>query len=152
MPVDDQKIRVTFYKCRHDVEIPGKQTPGSAGYDVKAFLEDSLVLLPGERRAVATGLRVEVPTGFVLSVRPRSGLAINHGVTMINSPGTIDSDYRGEIKILMVNLGSEPVTINHGDRIAQVLLEKCFEIDWNESNELEQTTRGEKGFGSTGRQ
>lgn len=145
-------VRVGFHKLHPHVEMPSRQTPGSAGYDVKACLDAPAVLMPGERKAIATGIRVEIPAGFVLSVRPRSGLAINHGITMINSPGTIDPDFRGEIKVLMVNLGAEPFTINHGDRIAQILLEKCFEIDWAETDELEQTTRGENGFGSTGRQ
>jgi len=152
MPVNDPVVRVAFQKLHENVEIPSRQTPGSAGYDIKAWLDEEVVLQPGQRRAIATGFRVEIPAGYVLSVRPRSGLAINHGVTMINSPGTIDSDFRGEVKVLMVNLGAEPFTVRSGDRIAQVLLERCFEIDWRESGELEQTTRGEMGFGSTGRQ
>ncbi|MDH4262962.1 MAG: dUTP diphosphatase [Spirochaetia bacterium] len=151
MSNQSQKISVAFRKCHSNAEIPLKQTPGSAGYDIKAFLDEPVAIQPGERKSIATGIRVEIPTGFVLSIRPRSGLAINHGVTMINSPGTIDSDYRGEIKVLMVNLGTESFVINHGDRIAQVLLEKAFEIEWNENYELEETVRGEKGFGSTGR-
>lgn len=152
MAKENQKICVIFHKCHPYVEIPARQTGGSAGYDIKAFLENSVSLNPGQRIAIPTGIRVELPAGFVLSVRPRSGLAINHGITMINSPGTIDADFRGEIKILMVNLGLEPYVIHNGDRIAQVLLEKIFEIEWSEAQELEQTKRGDQGFGSTGRQ
>jgi len=148
----DQKIQIKFQKCHSRAEMPVRQTQGAAGYDIKACLENPVQINPGERMAIGTGIRVDIPKGFVLSVRPRSGLAIQHGITMINSPGTIDSDFRGEIKILMINLGSESFTINHGDRIAQILLEKCHEVDWREVDELENTERGSNGFGSTGRQ
>ena len=131
--------------------MPHLATTGAACYDVYACLEQPETLSPGERFAVSTGMAVEVPEGYLLSVRPRSGLAIKNGITMINSPGTIDCDYRGEVKILLVNHGKEAFEIKDGDRIGQLILEKSYEVDWVEVDELSDTARGEGGFGSTGK-
>lgn len=135
-------------------KLPVKSTPGSAGWDVFASLPPDIYLeIPsGERIAVPTGLFLEIPHGYVVSLRPRSGLALKHGLTLPNSPATIDSDYRGELKIIMINLGKETVRINHGDRIAQLLLEKVEDFEWEVSDRenFSQTDRGTGGFGSTG--
>jgi dUTP pyrophosphatase len=113
-------------------------------------VEAELILEPGERSAVPTGLVLEIPDGFEGQVRPRSGLAIKHGLTVVNAPGTIDSDYRGELKILLVNLGLEPVAINRGDRVAQLLIAPVTRASFVETDDLSQSQRGEGGFGSTG--
>ncbi len=131
--------------------MPHLATTGAACYDVYACLKQTETISPGERFAVSTGMAVEVPDGYLLSVRPRSGLAIKNGITMINSPGTIDCDYRGEVKILLVNHGKEAFEIKDGDRIGQLILEKSYEVDWVEVDELSDTARGEGGFGSTGK-
>ncbi len=145
-------VTVKFHRLETGVGLPERKSGGAGAYDIKAFLTEPLQLKPGERAAIPTGLKVEIPDGFILSVRPRSGLAINHGVTCINSPGTIDSDYRGEIKILTVNLGSEPFTVQKDERIAQLVLERAFQINWQEAqDDLAESERGENGFGSTGR-
>lgn len=146
--MSNTNITVGLHKISQDAITPSKQTQGAAAYDVYASVD--VILKTGERKAVATGLKVEIPQGYYLSVRPRSGLAIKNGITCINTPGTIDSDYRGEIFILMINLGNEDFPIKKGDRIAQLLLEKEISIDWQETDELSQTQRGEGGFGSTG--
>jgi len=151
MTSTEETLRLAIFKCHPHARTPHRQTAGSAGYDIHACLDNPVTMNPGERVSVPTGIQVDIPPGFVLSVRPRSGLAINHGVTLINSPGTIDPDFRGEVKILMVNLGADPFTICHGDRIAQALLEKVYAIDWHETTQLERTARGEQGFGSTGK-
>lgn len=144
-------IVVKIVKTSLDAVIPKKQSVGAAGYDVYAAEEKRIPA--GERAPVATGLKVEIPTGYYLSIRPRSGLAIKNGITCINTPGTIDSDYRGEIFALLVNLSNEDFTVKKGDRIAQMLLEKEITIDWQEleqAEQLEKTQRGEGGLGSTG--
>ena len=129
--------------------LPAYATAGAAGMDVCAAVDDDLVLAPGMRAAVPTGLRIAIPAGFEVQVRPRSGLAINHGVTVVNAPGTIDSDYRGECKVLLVNLGSEPFTITRGMRIAQFVVAPVTRGRWREAA-LDDTARGLGGFGSTG--
>jgi dUTP pyrophosphatase len=131
--------------------LPAYRTAGSAGADLAAALEAPLVLAAGERRLVPTGLRVEVPAGYELQVRPRSGLALEHGVTVLNSPGTIDSDYRGEVRVLLVNLGATAVTIEPGDRIAQAVLAPAARAEFVAVESLEGSQRGGGGFGSTGR-
>ncbi len=134
-----------------DLPLPARQTPGSAGYDV-ASAEPDFVLAPGERRAVATGLRMELPTDVECQVRPRSGLALRHGVLLPNSPATIDPDYRGELRVLMWNAGSEPVEIPRGTRIAQLVFARFLvpEVAEVADAEISVTERGEGGFGSTG--
>lgn len=134
------------------LELPAYETTGSAGLDVRAAVaEDSPVTLePGARALIETGLSVAIPDGFEIQVRPRSGLAARHGLTCLNTPGTIDSDYRGEIKVILINLGSEAFTIARGERIAQLVLAPVTHLAWSKVDELPSTDRGESGFGSTG--
>ena len=128
--------------------LPAYATDGAAGMDVLAA--EDLTLAPGQRHAVATGLAVAIPQGFEIQVRPRSGLALKHGITVPNTPGTIDSDYRGEIKVIMINHGTEDFAIARGDRIAQLVLALVTQAAWHEVGQLDATVRGEGGFGSTG--
>ncbi len=144
-------VIVKFQKLYPEVEIPSRQTAGSAAYDVRAHVVKPITIKHGEIRAISTGLKVEVPQGYLMSVRPRSGLALKYGVSLMNTPGTIDSDYRGEVQIILVNLGPKSFSVHNGERIAQLLLEKTIEIDWQEEA-LSDSERGEGGFGSTGRQ
>jgi dUTP pyrophosphatase len=132
-------------------DLPRYETPQSAGMDVRANLAESVVLGPLERAMVPTGLFVELPAGYEMQVRPRSGLAAKHGLTVLNSPGTIDADYRGEICVILVNLSSEPFEVKPGERIAQLVVARCERADWESSEELSTTERGTGGFGSTGR-
>lgn len=134
-----------------DLPLPRPASPGAAGSDLRAAVAEPLVLAPGARVAVPTGLVLEVPPGCEAQVRPRSGLALDHGVTVANAPGTIDSDYRGEVAVLLVNLGSEPYTVRRGDRVAQLVVARVESVDWEESDELSASERGAGGFGSTGR-
>jgi dUTP pyrophosphatase len=129
---------------------PEYKTEGSAGADLRARLSTSLTLAPGERAAVPTGLRIELPRGYEAQVRPRSGLALQKGITCLNSPGTIDSDYRGELKVILVNLGEAPATIASGDRIAQLVIAPIVRARFEGARSLEATERGSGGFGSTG--
>ena len=149
-------------RCIHDagadpaVPLPRYETPGSAGADVRANLPEAaraagLTLAPGARAIVPSGLRVEIPEGYEIQVRPRSGLAAKHGVTLVNTPGTIDSDYRGPLGILMINLGAEPFTVAHGDRIAQLVVAPVVQAGFTGADALTDTARGAGGFGSTGR-
>ncbi len=135
------------------IPLPAYETAGAAGMDIRANFPDhwraGVTLAAGERKLIPSGLTVAIPAGYELQVRPRSGLAFKHGLTVANAPGTIDSDYRGEIGVLLVNLGTDPFTIQHGDRIAQLVLAPVTRCDWVESN-LDQTTRAAGGFGSTG--
>ncbi len=134
-----------------DLPLPAYATEGSAGADLSACLDAPLTLGPGERAAVPTGIRVAVPPGYEAELRPRSGLAARHGLTLANSPGTVDADYRGEVRVLMINLGAEPVTIRRGDRIAQMLVRPVSRARFEEAPALPETDRGEGGFGHTGR-
>lgn len=128
--------------------LPAYATSGAAGMDVLAAEDVSLD--PGARHAVATGLAVAIPPGYEIQVRPRSGLALKHGITVLNAPGTIDSDYRGELKVILINLGSEPFVIARGDRVAQLVLTPVVQALWDEVRDLDKTGRGAGGFGSTG--
>ena len=130
--------------------LPDYATALSAGLDVRACLEAPITLAPGTYQLVPTGLYVALPEGTELQVRPRSGLAFKHGVTVLNAPGTIDADYRGEIGVLLINHGPQPFRIEHGERIAQLVLARCEPIAWREVDELPSTARGIGGFGSTG--
>ena len=130
--------------------IPQYQTSGSAGMDLCAFIPETIVLQPMQRLLVPTGLFIELPQGFEAQIRPRRGMAIKKGITMINTPGTIDSDYRGEIKIPVVNLSGEVQTIEDGERVAQMVIARHETISWNEVEVLNETLRGEGGFGHTG--
>ena len=142
---------VSFHRLPHnpDLPLPARQTPGSAGYDV-CSAEADFVLRPGERRAVATGLRMELPPELECQVRPRSGLALRHGLTLPNAPATIDPDYRGELKVILANLGAEPVPIPRGTRIAQLVFARFEAPTLCEADTLGETERGGGGFGSTG--
>lgn len=134
------------------IALPSAASAGAAGHDLRAQLPDGAVTLPaGGRAMIPTGIAVAIPQGWEIQLRPRSGLAARYGVTLTNSPGTIDSDYRGEIKVLMVNLGDAPLRIEHGDRIAQMIAAPVPQILWEEVSDLPATSRGDGGFGSTGR-
>ena len=135
-------------KSRQD--LPQYETIASAGLDLRASLTESRILKPLERTIVGTGLFIELPIGIEAQVRPRSGLAAKKGITVLNAPGTIDADYRGEIGVILVNLSNEDFTINNGERIAQLVIAKHERADWEEVEELSETERGEGGFGSTG--
>jgi dUTP pyrophosphatase len=136
----------------HDLPLPAYETPGAAGMDLRAAVaeDEPLVLRPGSRAAAPTGLAMALPDGFEGQVRPRSGLAARQGVTVLNTPGTIDSDYRGEVKVILINLGEEDFTIRRGDRIAQLVIAPVSQARWVEVETLDDTARGEGGFGSTG--
>ena len=131
-------------------ELPSYATINSAGVDLKAFLDKPMELKPLERKIIGTGIKLALPDGFEAQVRPRSGLAAKHGISILNSPGTIDSDYRGEIGVILVNLSNQTFTVNRGDRIAQLVLAKYEKINWKIIKELPKTNRGFGGFGSTG--
>ena len=135
-------------KSKH--ALPEYQTPLSAGLDIRANLDESVTLRPLERAMIPTGLFVELPEGCEMQIRPRSGLAAKHGITVLNSPGTIDADYRGEIKVILVNLSNEPFTIESGERIAQMIVARYEQIEWQPVEELGATERGAGGFGHSG--
>ncbi|OUI88949.1 deoxyuridine 5'-triphosphate nucleotidohydrolase [Acetobacter sp. DmW_043] len=133
-----------------DLPLPGYATSGAAGLDLLAAVEKDVVLQPGERVLIPTGLKVALPAGYEMQVRPRSGLALKHGLVLPNSPGTIDQDYRGEIGIIMMNMGQEPYIVERGTRIAQAVVAPVMCVQWHEEKIVEQTERGAGGFGSTG--
>jgi dUTP pyrophosphatase len=133
-----------------DLPLPAYATAHSAGVDLSAAITEELTLEPGQRALVPTGLRIALPEGYEAQVRSRSGLAVRHGIGMVNSPGTIDADYRGEIRVILINLGQEPFTIHRGDRIAQMVVAPVTRVTWDEVVELPATERGEGGFGHTG--
>ena len=142
-------MRVRRLPHAADLPLPAYETEGAAGMDLRAAT--ALDLAPGERSTVPTGIAIALPEGYEAQVRPRSGLARRHGVTVLNSPGTVDADYRGEVMVLLVNLGAEPHRIERGDRIAQMVVAPVVRVGVEEVGELEDTARGESGFGSTGR-
>jgi dUTP pyrophosphatase len=131
-------------------DLPAYATEGAAGLDIRANITEAVVLSPLERQLIPTGLFVAIPMGYEIQIRPRSGLAFKHGITVLNTPGTIDADYRGEIKVLLVNLSNEPFSIEPGERIAQMVLAKHQTLSWKTTEELPSTERGAGGFGSTG--
>ena len=135
------------------VPLPSYESTGAAGADIRANLpaQEAITLAPGERALVPTGLRLEIPEGFEVQIRPRSGLALKHGITLPNSPGTIDSDYRGPLGIILMNAGTESFTIEHGDRIAQLVVAPVVQARFEVASDLSETERGGQGFGSTGR-
>ena len=144
--------QILFKKLPHayDLPLPSYESKYAAGMDVRAAVAESVELKPGERALVPTGLQMALPEGFEAQIRPRSGLAYRNGITMLNTPGTIDADYRGEVKVLAVNLGDQPFVINHGDRIAQMVIAPVHQFETCEADELPETARGDGGFGSTG--
>ena len=133
-----------------DMDLPQYETDGSAGMDLRANLEEDIVLKPLERALVPTGLSIELPKGYEAQVRPRSGLSIKKGITLVNAVGTIDSDYRGEIRVPLINLSNETFTVSKGDRIAQMIIAKYSKVTWIDCDDLDETDRGCGGFGSTG--
>jgi dUTP pyrophosphatase len=141
-------VRIKRLPHGEGLELPRYATEGAAGMDVLSA--EDVALEPGARHAVATGLAVAIPPGYEIQVRPRSGLALKHGISVPNTPGTIDSDYRGELKVILINHGAEPFAIRRGDRIAQLVLAPVTLADWDEVADLDETTRGAGGFGSTG--
>ncbi len=132
--------------------LPSYATEGSSGMDIRADIEDNFTIQPMERRLVPTGLFIELPVNYEAQIRPRSGLAIKHGITCLNSPGTVDADFRGELKVVLINLSNEPQTIQPGDRIAQMVIQKVEKVILTQVNEINFTVRGEGGFGHTGKQ
>ena len=143
-------VRIQHAAEGEGLPLPGYATEGAAGMDLLAAVEEDVVIRPRERRLVSTGIRIELPPGYEAQVRPRSGLALRHGVTLVNSPGTIDADYRGVVGVVMINHGSEPFTVHRGDRIAQMVIAAVTRFRWKAVDELESTSRAEGGFGHTG--
>jgi len=144
------KIPVTKLPHATDLPLPVYATPGAAGLDLLAAIARDMTIAPGERAAVPTGIAIALPQGTEAQVRPRSGLALKHGVTVLNAPGTIDSDYRGEVAAILVNLGREPFRVARGMKIAQLVIAAHERAEWAESAALDETARGPRGFGSTG--
>ena len=136
---------------KSDNPLPSYATEGSSGMDIRAFISEPIVLQPLQRELVATGLFLEIPAGFEAQIRPRSGLAIKQGITVLNTPGTIDADYRGEIKVILINLSNEALTINSGERIAQMVFQKVEMVNFQSVELLQETERGVGGFGHTGK-
>ncbi len=147
---DSMDIPIARAPGNSDLPCPERATPGSVGFDLRACVEGPVTLEPGRRRLIPTGFSVALPQGYEGQVRPRSGLALRHGLTLLNSPGTIDSDYRGEIAVIAINLGQEPVTIRRGDRIAQLVIAPVIPTRLRVVHALPPTTRGGGGFGHTG--
>jgi dUTP pyrophosphatase len=143
-------VRIQQLPNAAGLNLPKYATEQSAGVDLEAAIDAPLTLKPGERALVATGLAIALPKGFEAQVRPRSGLAAKNGVTVLNSPGTIDADYRGEIKVILINLGQENFVIERGMRIAQMVIAPCLQVNWQSVDKLDDTARGAGGFGSTG--
>ncbi len=144
------RVRVKRLPHAEGLDIPSYATENSSGLDLRAAIESPIILKPMDRVLIPTGFAFEIPPGYEGQVRPRSGLALKKGITVLNSPGTIDADYRGEVKVILINLGSEEVVINRGDRIAQLVISPVTKVDMVEVEELDTTSRGEGGFGSTG--
>ncbi|GAB6281155.1 MAG: dUTP diphosphatase [Thermovirga sp.] len=144
-----ESVRVGVYREKEDIPLPSYATPASSGVDLCA--SEDAVIAPGAWITVGTGLRLEIPEGFECQVRPRSGIALKKGVTVLNAPGTIDADYRGEVRVILINHGEEPFGIEKGDRIAQMVLARVERLAWDEVKGLSETSRGGGGFGSTGK-
>ena len=149
--MDPIRVQIVVEAHAADLALPQYETEYAAGMDLRAAITDPIVLEPGQRAMVPTGLRIALPQGTEAQVRPRSGLANRHGISMVNAPGTIDADYRGEIKVLLINLGQDAFTVLRGERIAQLVVAPVLHVDWDPVSELNSTTRGEGGFGHTGR-
>ena len=145
-------VTISVVRLAHgaDLTLPTYATADSAGMDLMSAEPGDVTLAPGTRAMIATGLAMQLPSGFEAQVRPRSGLAAKHGITVLNSPGTIDADYRGEVKVILINLGDAPVTLARGERIAQLVIAPVTQATWQEVSTLEDTARGAGGFGSTG--
>ena len=148
--MDRINIKIRRIKDSEDIPLPDYESEGSSGMDIRAAVKEPVTLMPGDIRLVPTGLAVSVPPGYEAQMRPRSGLALSYGIGMVNSPGTIDSDYRGEIGIVMINWGSESFLVKRGDRIAQMIISRVYRADLEEVEDLDATLRGKGGFGHTG--
>lgn len=144
------KVLIKFKKTAHDVQVPSYQTEGSAGMDIRAYLKEPVLLKPLQRELIPTGLKMELPHGYEAQVRPRSGMSIKHGITLVNCVGTVDEDYRGELCVPVINLSNEEYTIQNGDRIAQMIISAVTKADIEVTSEISDTQRGSGGFGSTG--
>lgn len=144
------KVEIKHFDHGKDLPLPEYATEDSAGVDLMAAVEENIILKPLERKLIPTGFAMELPKGYEAQVRPRSGLAIKHGITVLNSPGTIDADYRGEVCVILINLSHEDFTITRGMRIAQMIISPVTRADFVNSDELSETSRGQGGFGSTG--
>ncbi|HKM38647.1 MAG TPA: dUTP diphosphatase [bacterium] len=145
-------VNIPLFRYPHadDLPVPAYQTPGAAGFDLYAAIDQPLALGPGERVLVSTGVAIALPAGYEAQIRPRSGLALKCGLTVLNSPGTVDSDYRGEIKVLLINLGTKPIIIQRGDRVAQCIIGVAIHACWKEVAQLPPSSRANGGFGHTG--
>ncbi len=143
-----ERIKVKIIN-RSGHELPAYETPSSAGMDIHACLDEPVVLKPLQRALIPTGLRIQLPQGHECQIRPRSGLALKHGISLVNTPGTVDADYRGEIGVIMINLSDEPFTVNDGERIAQMVITQYSHVEWEQVDELDRTKRGDGGFGHT---
>ncbi len=148
---DEIVVRIQRLPHARDLPLPAPATPHAAGLDLRAAVAEPLALAPGARALVPTGIAIALPPGWEAQVRPRSGLALKHGVTVLNAPGTIDADYRGEVGVILVNLGDEPFEVRRGERVAQLVVARVAGVRWQECETLEATARGAGGFGSTGR-
>lgn len=145
--MEQTKVKI-INRSHHN--LPAYGTPLSAGMDVRAFIDQPIVLQPLQRVLVPTGLYIQLPPGHECQIRPRSGLALKHGITVANAPGTIDADYRGEIKVILINLSQEPFVINDGERVCQMVIANYTHVEWEPVEEIDETERGEGGFGHTG--
>lgn len=145
--MNDVKIKIINNSSN---PLPAYATPLSAGMDLRAWLDEPVTIAPLKRAMIPTGVHIQLPAGYECQLRPRSGLAAKHGITLVNTPGTIDADYRGEIRVIMINLGDEPFTIENGERICQMVVAPYSRVGWVETDELDSTERGEGGFGHTG--
>jgi len=146
-----EKIEVRIQKTygNDDIPLPRYMTNQAAGMDIFAAVIEEEIILPGQRKKIPTGIKIALPEGYEAQIRPRSGLAVNQGITLLNSPGTIDADYRGEIALIVINLGEEPFIVKRGMRLAQMIIQKICRLDWVETAELTNTSRGNGGFGHT---
>ena len=142
--------KIQIKRLSTSVSIPKYETPGSSGLDVAAYIENNIIIYPGEKALVPTGFSISIPIGYEVQIRPRSGLAAKKSITVLNTPGTIDADYRGEVKVILINLGKEKFIVENGDRIAQMVVCPVIQADFEEVKELSNTERGSGGFGSTG--
>lgn len=151
MPNETNGFFITKTDDAKDLPLPKYMTETAAGMDLYANVENCIIIKSGEYKLISTGIKIEMPPGYEAQIRPRSGLALKYGITMLNSPGTIDSDYRGEIKVIMINFGSEDFEIKRGERIAQMVISKAEQVIFKEVNQLSSSKRGENGFGHTGK-
>ncbi len=149
--MDPLIVRIKRVREGSDIPLPAYMTEHSAGMDIYAHLDEEVMIKPMERKLIPAGISVALPDGYEAQIRPRSGLAIKHGIALVNAPGTIDADYRGEIMVILVNLGEVPFSVKRGERIAQMVVQPVTRVAWQVSDDLDETARGKGGFGHTGR-